>query len=192
MTAVPKRFFTADEYLEMEVKAEYKSQFVAGEIFATAGAERWHVRVADNLIIALGNRFRGRPCEAFSSDMRLSVAAGELYTYPDVMALCGKPELDDSRRPGSLLNPQVIFEVLSPSTEAFERGDKFARYRKLESLTDYVLVSAGRIRIEHHAIQFNGVWTCTEYEDRTNVLRLPSLDCEVPLDEIYDKVVFPG
>jgi Uma2 family endonuclease len=91
----------------------------------------------------------------------------------------------------SLLNPQVIFEVLSPSTEAFDRGEKFARYRKLDSLTDYVLVSAERMRVEQHTLQLSGVWTYAEYEHPSNRLRLTSVDCEVPLEEIYDKVAFP-
>jgi Uma2 family endonuclease len=86
----------------------------------------------------------------------------------------------------------VIFEVLSPATETFDRGDKFARYRKLDSLTDYALVSADRMRVEHHALQPSGVWTLEEYEHPSNRLRLTSVDCEVPLEEIYDKVVFPG
>jgi Uma2 family endonuclease len=191
MSALPKRHFTPEEYLEMEVKAEYKSQYLAGEIFAMAGAQPWHIVVTGNLITALNLRFRGRACHVYFSDMRLSVRAGGLYTYPDVMALCGKPEFDDAYNPVSLLNPQVIFEVLSPSTEAFDRGDKFTRYRKLDSLTDYVLVSADRMRIEHHALQRSGVWRYEEYEHPSNHLRLASVDCEVPLAEIYDKVELP-
>ena len=192
MSALPKRHFTPEEYLELEVKAEYKSQYVDGEIFAMAGAQPWHITVTGNLIAGLILRFRGRNCNVYFSDMRLSVRAGGLYTYPDVMALCGKPEFDDAYKPVSLLNPQVIFEVLSPSTEAFDRGDKFTRYRKLDSLTDYVLVSADRMRVEHHALQPSGVWSYEEYEHPSNFLRLASVDCELPLAEIYDKVEFSG
>ncbi len=192
MSVLPKRYFTPEEYLALEVKAEYKSQYIDGEIFAMAGAQPSHVLVTGNLIIALGMRFRGRECQVYFTDMRLSVRAGGLYTYPDVMALCGKPEFDTSYQPVSLLNPQVIFEVLSPSTEAFDRGDKFARYRKLDSLTDYVLVSANRMRVEHHALQSTGVWTYEEYEHPANLVRLVSVDCEVPLHEVYDKVDLSG
>jgi Uma2 family endonuclease len=141
MSALPKRYFTPEEYLELELKAEYKSQYVAGEIFAMAGAQPWHIEVTGNLVGMLYSRFRGRPCKAYFADMRVRVKAGELYTYPDVAALCGEPKFETTANPHSLLNPQVIFEVLAPSTEAFDRGDKFARYRLLESLTDYVLVS---------------------------------------------------
>ncbi len=188
MSALPRLLFTPEEYLELECQAEYKSQYVAGEIFAMAGTQLVHNKVAGNIFGALHGRFRGRSCEAYISDVRLRVQAGGMYTYPDVMALCGSPELEDSGNPPSLLNPQVIFEVLSPSTEPFDRGDKFARYRKLESLTDYVPVSVEKMRVEQHTRQASGVWTYEEYEQPSNVLRLASVDCEVPLEEIYDKV----
>ncbi len=194
MSALPKRQFTPEEYLALEVKAEYKSQYVAGEIFAMAGTQISHNEVIGNIIIALGTRFRGRACHVYFTDIRLRVAAGDLYTYPDVMALCGEPKLETTGNPPSLLNPQVIFEVLSPSTEAFDRGDKFARYRKLDSLTDYVLVCADRMRVEQHTLQPSGVWTYEEYEHPSNHLRLASIDCHLPLAEIYDKVTLsaPG
>jgi Uma2 family endonuclease len=191
MSALPKCFFTPEEYLELELKADYKSQYVAGEIFAMAGAQPWHVRVTNNVAAMLYNRFRGRPCEAYSSDMRVRVQAGDLYTYPDVSALCGEPQFETQTNPHSLLNPQIIFEVLSPSTESFDRGDKFMRYRRLESLTDYVLVASERMRVEHHVRQPSGVWTYEEYDQPTHRLILASVGCELPLTEIYERVTFP-
>ena len=163
MGVLPKRYFTPEEYLTLEVKAEYKSQYVAGEIYAMAGVEPWHIQIVDNITKALGTAFGDRPCQSYSTDMRVRAKAGELYTYPDVSALCGKPKYDFSMRPSTLLNPQVIFEVLSPSTEAFDRGDKFARYRKLDSLTDYVLVASESVRVEHFVRQEHGAWSMTEY-----------------------------
>jgi Uma2 family endonuclease len=189
MTALPKRHFTATEYLELEVKADYKSQFVAGEIFAMSGAGSPHVIIESNLIGELRNRFRGRSCHVFPSNMRVRVERGDLYTYPDTSVVCGKPEFDSSSRPETLLNPQVIFEVLSPSTELFDRGDKFARYRKLESLTDYVLVASELMRVEHYARQEGGAWTLTEYDRPEHRVPLRSVDCELPLEEIYYQVV---
>ncbi len=189
MSALPKLLFTPEEYLELECQAEYKSQYVAGEIFAMAGTQSVHNEVAGNIFAALHTRFRSRACRAYFSDIRLRVPEASLYTYPDVMALCGSPVFETSGNPPSLLNPQVILEVLSPSTEAFERGDKFARYRKLESLTDYVLVSVQKMRVEQHTRQSSGVWTYEEYEHPSNILRLASVDCEVPLEEIYAKVM---
>ena len=116
MTALPKRFFTPEEYLLLEDQAEYKSQYVDGEIFAMAGAEPEHVTAMVNVVIGLGQRFRGRSCQVFSSDMRVRVESGGLWTYPDAVALCGEPKFDRADAPATLLNPQVVFEVLSPST----------------------------------------------------------------------------
>ena len=192
MSALPKRFFTPDEYLDLEVKAEYKSQYVGGEIFAMAGAQPWHNDVVFNLATALGLRFRGRHCKAYFSDQRVQAKAGGLYTYPDVAALCGEPKFDTTRNPYGLLNPQVVFEVLSPSTAGFDRGDKFTRYRKLESLTDYVLVASEQMGVEHFVRQADGAWSFRAYEQSDERLVLASVECEIPLAEIYDKVVFPG
>lgn len=191
MSALPKNSYTPEEYLALEAKAEYKSQYVAGEIFAMAGAEPWHTRIADNLNGMFYVRFRDRPCQTFSSDMRVQASEGELYTYPDLSALCGEPRFNHTIRPGSLLNPQVIFEVLSPSTEAFDRGDKFARYRKMPSLSDYVLVASETMRVEHFVRQPSGAWTMTEYSQPADEVPLHPLDCTLPLEEIYRRVTFP-
>lgn len=192
MSALPKRFFTPEEYLALEIPAEYKSQYVDGEIFAMARAQPWHVEVVGNINAALLTRLRGRPCKTYSSDMRVRSKPGNLWTYPDVVALCGKPIFDTGGDPQTLLNPQVIFEVLSPSTEVFDKGDKFRRCRQLETLTDYVLVASDRWRVEHHRVQENGVWICEEYSHKNSRFRLASLDCELPLAEIYEGVTFPA
>lgn len=192
MSALPKRYFTPEEYLELECKADYKSQYVAGEIYAMSGAQSPHVLIQCNLIGELRNLFRGKGCNVFSSDMRVRAERREMYTYPDASALCGKPEFDFSSKPESLLNPQVIFEVLSPNTEAFDRGDKFARYRRLESLSDYVLVSSEQVRVEHYVRQQGGVWALTEYDQPEHRVPLRSVDCELPLAEIYYQVEFPA
>ena len=192
MTAVPKRYFTPAEYLELEAKADYKSQYVAGEIFSMAGAQSPHVLIAVNLAGELRNRLRGKNCDVFSSDMRVRVEQGDLYTYPDVAVVCGPPEFDHSSEPQSLLNPQVIFEVLSPGTESFDRGDKFARYRKLASLTDYVLVASEFMRVEHYVRQDGGTWVLRDYDRPEDREPLRSVDCELPLAEIYYRVTFPN
>ena len=191
MSALPKRYFTPEEYLELELKAEYKSQYFAGEIFAMAGTQPWHTDVAGNIFGRLWTQFLGRPCKAYIADMRVRVKAGDLWTYPDVSALCGEPKFETSANPHSLLNPQVIFEVLSPTTEAFDRGDKFARYRQLQSLTDYVLVSSERMCVEHFTRQTDNVWNYQAHERPADRLLLAGLKCELPLAEIYDKVTFP-
>ncbi len=192
MGALPKRYFTPEEYLTLEVKAEYKSQYVGGEIYAMAGVEPWHIEIVDNITKALGAAFGERPCKSYSTDMRVRSKAGGLYTYPDVSALCGKPKFDFSMRPSTLLNPQVIFEVLSPSTEALDRGDKFSRYRKLESLTDYILVTSEFMRVEHFIRQDGGDWNLTEYSQPDDKVVLRPLDCELSLASIYRRVEFPS
>ena len=191
MSVLPKRFFTPEEYLALEVVAEYRSQYVDGEIFAMAGAQPWHIDVTGNLIVALRTRFLGRPCKVYFNEMRVRSEPGNLWTYPDVVALCGTPVFDTGQDPYTLLNPQVIFEVLSPSTETFDRGEKFRRYRLLESLTDYVLVSSDRRRVDHYRVQENGIWICEEYTNPRGRLQLASLDCDLPLAEIYEGVTFP-
>ena len=138
------------------------------------------------------NRFRGRRCRAYVNEARVRVRAGELWTYPDLVAFCGEPKFDKSANPYSLLNPQVIFEVLSPSTEDFDRGEKFERYKLIESLTDYVLVASETMRVEHYVRQDGGAWLYREYHDGADLLRLASVEAELPLAEIYERVTFPA
>jgi Uma2 family endonuclease len=191
MSALPKRYFTPAEYLALEERAEYRSQYVAGEIFAMAGAQPWHNEIAGNIFAGLHGRFRGRPCKAYFADMRVHVPAGELWTYPDIAALCGEPKFERNPNPHSLLNPQVIFEVLSPSTESFDRGAKFIRYRMMESLADYVLVASERMHVEHFSRNADGSWRLTEYSHHDMVVNLASVEVELSLAEIYDRVTFP-
>lgn len=190
MSAQARPHFTPAQYLELERAATYRSQLVDGEVFAMAGASQWHVRIVTNLTGELHNRFKGRSCQVFTTDLRLRVPDTELWTYPDVMALCGEPKLDDEKF-DTLLNPQVIFEVLSPSTEGFDRGKKFARYRRLASLTDYVLVAQDEMRVEHYVRQTDNTWRLQEFTAGEQAVPLASLGCELPLADIYDRVVFP-
>ena len=191
MSALPKRIFTQEEYAMLEEKAPYKSQYVAGEIYAMAGTEPEHDIIANNLGAMFHFRFRGRACTYHSSEVKVRAKAGGLWTYPDLSVLCGQPKYDRSAKPSSLLNPQVVFEILSPSTEDFDHGDKFERYKQIESLTDYVLVSAEKMRVEHYVRQTNGNWIYREHHDGTDVLKLASVEAELPLAEIYERVAFP-
>lgn len=191
MSALPKRYFTQEEYAMLEEKADYKSQYVAGEIYAMAGVQPWHLQVVSNLAGMFYMRFRGRPCQAYFNEARVRVRAGELWTYPDVVAFCGEPKFDKSAKPYSLLNPQVIFEVLSPSTEDFDHGDKFERYKKIDSLTDYVLVASEKMRVEHYVRQEGGGWLYREYHEGLDLLKLVSVEADLPLAEIYERVTFP-
>ena len=202
MSALPKRYFTPEEYLLLEERSPYKSQYVAGEIFpmgeevtgdisSMGGAAPTHVKIATRIASLLDAQFEGRPCEVFCADLRVAVDPGEIYTYPDVVALCGEPRYETVRQPASLLNPQFVCEVLSPSTEAFDRGEKFSYYRRLGSLTDYVLVSAERMMVEHYTRRENGAWQLHVLDQPEHCLRLASLRCELALARIYSRVSFP-
>ncbi len=191
MSALPKRYFTQEEYVLVEERSPYKSQFVAGEIFSMDDKQPWEVRIMGNIVGMLYVRFRGRDCVAFGSMVNIHVRDRELWTYPDAVALCGEPRFDSAANRYSLLNPQVIFEVLSPSTAAFDRGDKFARYQRLESFVDYVLIDSERMRVEHYVRQDAGGWLYREYHDPADVLRLASVGADLPLAEIYERVEFP-
>ncbi len=189
MASQPKRYYTPEEYLALERAADYKSEYVAGEIFAMAGASEDHNTIAGNIFRLLGNQFQGGPCRVYISDMRVQVAATGMYTYPDVVAVCGPREFADAHR-DTLLNPTVVVEVLSPSTEAYDRGAKAAYYRRLPALAEYMLVAQDQMHIEHYARQGAG-WFLTELAAPDDLLRLPALDAALPLAAIYENVEFP-
>jgi Uma2 family endonuclease len=184
MTAVPKRKLTAAEYLEIERKAEFKSEFYDGEMFAMSGGTYRHSRVKTKLIATLDRRLSGKRCRPTDSDMRVKVSDTGLYTYPDASVVCGKPVFDDLQT-DVLLNPTAIFEVLSESTASYDRGKKFWHYRHIASLQDYVLVAQDEPVIEHYSRQANGGWLLQTVEGHSGVLILPSIECELPLAEIY-------
>ena len=191
MSALSKRHFTQEEYALLEEHAAYKSQYVAGEIFAMAGVQPWHDDIVVNLFKIFLMRFQGRPCRIHSADVKVRAKAGDLWTYPDLSVVCGERQYDTSANPHSLLNPQAIFEVLSPSTEAFDRGDKFTRYQTIASLTDYVLVASERMTVQHFARQATGGWLYREFHAPADVVTLASLEVDLPLTEIYEGVTFP-
>ena len=181
-------YYTAAEYLALERRATYKSEYVNGHIIAMSGASRRHNLIATNISRELSSQLRGRPCESYISDMRVRVSETGLYTYPDVVAVCGDIRFADEQT-DTLLNPTVIVEVLSASTEAYDRGDKFAHYRRLASLHDYVLVSQDAVRVEHYVRQ-GEKWVLSEASLLTDTVSLASIQCTLVLEDIYDKVRF--
>lgn len=174
------------EYLVRERAAEYKSEYRQGRMVGMTGASRSHNRITVSLAGAMWTQFRHRPCEVYMADMRVKVRAAGLYTYPDVVALCGPPVFEDAET-DTLLNPVVIVEILSPSTESYDRDEKFTHYRRLDSLQEYVLIAQDRMRVEQWRRDGDD-WPRTVVEGADAVLRLPSLDCAVPLTEIYERV----
>ena len=188
-SAATKKRFTPQEYLALERKSETRNEYYNGEIFAMAGASREHNLTVANLLRDIGNQLEDRPCESYPSHMRVSIEATGLYTYPDVSMVCGEPRFQD-REVDTLLNPTVIVEVLSPSTEAYDRGDKFRHYRRIDSLREFVLISQDRMMVEHYTRRGND-WVLSDLTDPDQVLKLESIGCQIPLNRIFAKITFP-
>jgi len=170
----------------MERRSETRSEYLDGEIFAMTGASERHNLLAGNLYTAFRAQLRPRGCRVYVSDMRVKVSATGLYTYPDVTVVCGQPRFEDAEV-DTLVNPQVIVEVLSKSTEDYDRGTKFVHYRSLPSLTEYLLVAQDRVHVEHHLRQSEG-WLLTETDRLEDVLELPSVGARLEIAEVYDGV----
>lgn len=188
MSAANPAFITPGEYLELERKAEFRSEYIAGRMYAMSGASRRHILLNGNFYRELSSQLRGKDCEAYVIDMRVKVNPTGLYTYPDIAAVCGEPRFEDDQI-DTLLNPTVIVKVLSPSTEAYDRGEKFAHYRRLESLREYVLVSQDKIRIEQYRRE-GEEWILAEVSAPDATLHLASIDCHIGVAAIYEKIEF--
>lgn len=177
---------TDEEYLALERQAETKSELRDGVMVAMSGASYPHNRLVGNLVGLLWQQLKGRPCSVCPSDMRVHVPATGLYTYPDALVVCGEPELRDGHM-DTLLNPVLLIEVLSPSTEAWDRGRKLEQYRTIPSLAEILLVSQKEPRIEQH-VRAGAGWTSSVVTGLESRLALPSLGLELALAEVYDKV----
>jgi Uma2 family endonuclease len=186
MSSAAKTRYTPHEYLAFERKSPIKHEYYDGSIFAMAGTSREHNLISGNTYAEIRAQFRNRPCEVYVSDIRVLVSRTGFYTYPDVVAVCGERRFEDSEV-DTLLNPNVIIEVLSESTEAYDRGKKFGHYRRLESLREYVLVAQDEVRVERYSRR-GDEWVLTELSSLDDTLRLESIGCAVALREIYAKV----
>ena len=178
---------TPEDYLAIERSAEFKSEYFDGEIFAMAGASRAHNSIVLNTGSEIRQHLKNRSCKAYVNDMRVKVNPTGLYAYPDVIVVCGKEQFEDTHL-DTLLNPTLIIEVLSDSTEAYDRGRKFEHYRHLDSLVEYVLIAQQRPHIESYRRQPDHQWLLTECSGLDATLRLQSIDCDLALAEIYAKV----
>ncbi len=183
-------YLTPEEYLALERKSEYRSEYFDGEIFAMTGASREHNLITSNIIGELRQQLKGKPCEVYPSDMRVRVAAWNLYTYPDVVAVCGEPQFEDAYV-DTLLNPTLLVEILSPSTESYDRGRKFLYHRTIASLAEYLIVSQDEYRIEHYLKQPDGRWLLSDAASLEAVVELTSIGCSLALREAYDRVSLP-
>jgi Uma2 family endonuclease len=180
------------EYLEIERLSEIRHEYVNGRMYEMSpGATDAHYLITTNLLGSLLPQIRGRRCRVFTGEARVKISPTGMYTYPDISALCGEPRLENFKGVDTLLNPSVIFEVLSRTTELYDRGDKFEHYSRLESLQEYVLVSQHRMRVEQF-VRDGANWRLSDLTDPQASLRLAPIDCEIALAEIYRGVEFPN
>jgi Uma2 family endonuclease len=187
MSAVPKPFITPEEYLRRERLVESKHEYHNGQIFAMAGVSPKHVVINSHLSYALHKSLHGGPCLPLPGDLRVKVSPTGLYTYPDHLIVCGEMELEDE---DTLLNPKVIFEILSPSTERYDRGNKFDHYKSIASLQEYILISQLRPRVEQFVRQPDNRWILTTYDSLESTLKLEAVSATVPLTELYENITF--
>jgi Uma2 family endonuclease len=192
MSAAPQPHLSFDDWLAIErTTIGQRSEYVAGEVFAMAGGTEEHNLIVANVVRELGNQLKGRPCRVYPSDMKVQIASAEVGAYPDVMVICGERAFYDGRR-DVVTNPILIVEVLSDSTEAYDRGDKFRHYRRLESLRAYLLLSQDQMQAELFLRQPDGTWSLSSYEDAADAIALSPIEAELSLAEVYDKVELQG
>ena len=182
-------YVSPEEYLRLERQAEYKSEYLNGEIFPMSGASRQHNLITANIGAEFNRQLKGKPCEAYASDMRVKVRSNGLYTYPDVIVVCGEPQFED-QEVDTLLNPTLLIEVLSQSTERYDRIAKTSYYRTIDSLQEHLLVAQHEVRVEQYLRQPNGQWAQMQYTSPDEVVQLTSIDCSLKLIDAYDKISF--
>jgi len=192
MTVQPKLRLSFEDWLAGERAAmESRSEYLAGEVFAMTGASEPHNAVVMNIGSELRTQMKGRPCHVYANDMKVRIRSADAGCYPDLVALCGERGYADGRR-DVLLNPTLIVEVLSDSTEAYDRGAKFGLYREIQSLQEYLLVSQHQVQVEHYSRGQDNAWTLRDYRALTDTIALTSLGCSLSLAEVYDKVDLPA
>jgi Uma2 family endonuclease len=184
-----ERYYSPEEYLALERVDKYKNEYLAGRIYAMSGGTPTHAAIAMNVGGEIRTQLKGSECRVFSSDLKVRSGASTLFAYPDVTVVCGNLEYHDSKA-DVITNPVVIVEVLSDSTEAFDRGDKFINYRQIESLADYLLVSQTGCLVEHYTKLPDGKWILNPVSGLESEIEIRSIGCTLRLSEIYDKIEF--
>ena len=193
MTALPKKkHISPEEYLKMEEASPVRHEYFNGEIFQMAGASERHNNIAGNIHGELYNQLKNRNCKVYQNDMRLYVEKEEIYVYPDVMVVCGKPEIKKYKSLDNILNPVLIVEVLSPTTANYDKGAKFEQYRTIESFKEYLLVSQDAKKVMRYTKQPDGSWILMDFIGEMTEIELFSIECALAIDDIYDKVDFEG
>jgi Uma2 family endonuclease len=188
MSTPTSRFLSPQEYIEIERKADYKSEYLNGEMFAMSGVSRRHDRIVVPLTMLIGRHLNGKKCEAFSANMRVLAAPSGLYTYPDLSVACDEPQFIDPQV-DTLINPALLVEVLSPSTEDYDRGKKAKLYRAIPSLQELLLVSQDSYEVELYRRQTDGTWSLIEANGLESAITLTSIDYTLELRELYQRVL---
>ncbi len=190
MSSQPKHLYSLEEYFALELESEEKYEYFNGEVFCMSGVSPNYAQIESNLNLALRLALRERNCRVFPANLRIKVPAAPPYRYPDLTVLCETPVYEEIGGIETLINPALIIEVLSPSTEAFDRGDKFTYYKSVPSFGEYLLVAQHRPHVTHYVKQTGGKWEYEEANDTAADLYLPSVDCTLALDEVYRDVEF--
>lgn len=184
-----EKYYSIEEYLEQERAATEKHEYYRGEIFAMSGATLRHNRIQMNFLIEVGNHLKGKQCDVFGSDLRVHIPHNTLFTYPDALIVCDEPELLNKHF-DTILNPTVIVEILSKSTQNYDRGDKFKLYRDIPSLKEYILINSEAFGVEHCTKQTDATWVLEEVSQLSDVLYISSISFSLPLTKLYNGVVF--
>lgn len=190
MVANLKEHYTLEEYFELERNSEERYEYWNGEVFDMSGASPEHDQILINFITNFNAKFGERKCRVFSSNVRVKVPTAPPYRYPDLSVMCGEPKFEKIGGVDALINPALIIEILSSSTEAYDRGDKFTHYKSIPSFNEYLLVAQHRPHITQLVKQADGIWIHKEFNSLEDVLKLTSLDCVLALTEIYQNISF--
>lgn len=192
MVAIPKERFTLEEYIEFDKNSEERWEYFDGVIVSMSGGTLAHNRIATNFVVGLQSKALAKGCEVLAGDMRIKVPKAPPYRYADIVAVCGPPVIETVQGLDVLVNPSLIIEILSPSTEAYNRGQKFVSYESIDSFREYLLVAQDRPYITHYVRQADGSWLRTDIEGLDNEIELVTISCKMPLREIYALVDLPA
>src|SRR2546421_7497242 len=190
MSAQTKPRYTLEEYFELERKSEERYEYWDGEVFCMSGVSPEHDQIESNLNFHLRAKLTGRNCRVFLANMRIKVPSAPPYRYADLSALCGEAQFEEIGGVRAVTNPTLMIEVLSSSTEAYDRGDKFTHYQSIPSFREYLLVAQHRPHVTHLVKQLDGSWIHSEHNDLSAVVKLTSLNCELPMSEVYENISF--
>ncbi len=186
-----KTAITPEEYLALERKADVKSEYFNGELFVISGASRKHNQISTNLVRILGNELLDEPCNVYASDMKVKIEKFNKYSYPDIVVACEEEKFEDEQE-DVLLNPLIIIEILSDSTKACDRGQKFFHYQSIDSFVEYILVSQKSSQIEKFVRQTDNTWNYSVFHNTEDLVHISSIKCDLPIKEVYRKVSFKG